>query len=241
MSNELIPFDVSGIRATYYAPAQTLLVTAEGTVPNKVLGPSFERVTIPGGMKLRVVSAMGGIPGPDKKVSFQFPVTELPTPRFQNVTIVTAATWSSSKQTETSIPWTTSNTPMPSLAPPPIVALKPQPLPTSMPKPDPKASQLQPIPLTLPANNFVRVTTPVPDPAIWRYTIEARGDPEMVCVWRAGAMPGSFFWDLAWGGDNMTLPAGQKGTFTVTTSQSAVGQTDGPVQITVQPYAVKMS
>jgi hypothetical protein len=230
-----IPFDTSGTKATYNTATQTLLVMAEGIVPNKVLSPAFNRQTFMGGRKLAVVSNIGGKPGPDKRVTFKYQEDDIATPRFQSVIIVTLASWNSSRLVETPVPITTINVPAPT--PAPIVPLKPQPLPT-LPKTNPNTLRKS-IPIALPLGNVVRITTAIPDPTLFSFTIEARTtDTDALVVWRAGALPGTLYWDLTWDADKVNELGA---TFVVTTTQSAIGQANAPVQVTAQPYAVKVA
>jgi hypothetical protein len=255
MSAQLIPFDVSGIKATYTAATRILLVTAEGFVPSKVIGPMFVRDddamlgSAPPKM-LRVVSNFGGRGAnqPDRLVNFQYTEDLAPGFKSKTVTIITAASWTSSREVEKYVPIVMSSsgggggpkpnpnpTPTPIPAPVVITPLKPLPLPKLPLRDDSKTVALPSIAISLPPGNFVRVTAPIPDATLCRYSVEARSDTENLYVWRGGETPGTLYWDVL----RADVISSSKGTFTVTTSfgtKGVSGQADGPMQATAQAY-----
>lgn len=114
-----------------------------------------------------------------------------------------------------------------------VVPLKPQPMPTLPLKKE--STALAVISVSLPAQNFVIITAPVPDPALFRSTIEGRNEGDILYTWRAGQLPGQMFWDIAW---EWSDPNAKPSSFTVVTTKSPIGPSNAPAQVTVQPYTV---
>lgn len=193
-----------------------------------------------GGRKFRLEGVRGGGAGVPKQIMMQKPYMEndfSAPPRFAATSITLI---DPTKKTETTI---SVNVTIDAPAPLPL-PLQPMPMPALPTKSDPSAPKA--IEIALPAQNFVRVTAPMPDAASPRPTIEDGNEGNATFIWRAGELPGSVYWDVAWAGDGAGV--GKGATFTVTTT-AAKGTQSGTVpgqaggtgsQVTVQPYSIKL-
>jgi len=230
----LVPFDFKDVKATYNTSTKTLSVVANGLFPSKASAPEFERdPEFVGGRRLRLVCKPANPGGPEVPRTARYAEPDVFGPlRFSAVVVVALSDWRSKKEVTQLIPIATVSDP----APPPIVPFIAQPLPPVK-QNDPNALLMPAKAVQLPARNFVRVTAPIPNPAVFRYTIEARSDTPTLYVWRAGETQATMYWDLVWA-DNTV--ASQKGTFVVVTTQGAAAQPSGALQITAQPYSMSM-
>lgn len=237
----LVPYDVKNITANYSSTAKQLSVTANALLPVPFLGAEFKKVVdgSTGGRKLRLEGVTGGL-GPPKQVMMLKPYTEDSStpPRFSAVFIILL---DPVKKIETIVSVNvTIDAPVPTIVP---VPLKPQPLPVLSTKPDPSA--LKAIEISLPPQNFVRITAPTPDNATAR-AIEGRNEGDATYTFRAGELPGFVYWDITWAGNGAGVDKGA--TFTVTTTALKGTLTNGVTsqaggassQVTVQPYAIKL-
>jgi len=239
----LVPYDAKNITANYSSTAKQFSVTATALLPVPFVSAEFKRVDIVnnlGGRKFRLEGFRGGGAGVPKQTMMQKPYTENDfgaPPRFQavSVTLIDPA-----KKTETTV---SVNVTIDAPAPLPV-PLQPQPMPVLSSKSYPSA--LKAIEIALPAQNFVRITAPIPDTASARPTIEGRNEGNATVIWRAGELPGFVYWDVAWAGDGAGV--GKGAIFTVATTVAkgtqggnASGQTGGAgSQVTVQPYSIKL-
>lgn len=240
---QLVPIDPKFISANWSSTLARFTVTAK-SISGRIATAEFKRVLeFTGGRKLRLEGFFGG-GNPDAlpfgKTYTEEKVTTKPSP--SGKILVVHADLTTKKETTSDLVVTTdvsAPTPVPSQpAQPdvPTVALKPQPMPSSQPKIDASAVVLQPINVDLPKQNFVRIMAAIPNPAILRSTVEGRNEPDPLYTWRSGVTQGQAYWDVAW---SWSADSSTKGMFTVTTTQSALNQTNGPTQITVQQYTVK--
>lgn len=228
----LIPVDPKFLSANWSSTLARLTVTARN-IPGYVATADFKRLDWMGGRKLRLEGFFGGLgnPPPFDKTYTEDGITTKP--KFEKV-IVVHADLNTKKETTSEVSLTFEN-PQPAG---PIVPLKPQSMPAAQPKNDPSAVILQAITVNLAINNFVRITAPIPNPAVYRYTIDGRNDADNLYTWRSGEAQGLAYWDVAW---NWMGNADTKNSFTVTTTQAAVNQASGPTQTTVQQYIVKFA
>lgn len=240
---QLVPIDPKFISASWSSTLARITVTAKG-ISGRIATAEFKRVLeFTGGRKLRLEGFFGG-GNPDAlpfdKTYTEEKITTKPSPSGE--ILVAHADLTTKKETTSEIVLITDTaapTPVPvqPVQPDtPIVALKPQLMPSSQPKIDASAVVLQPINIDLPKQNFVRIMAAIPDPAIYRSNLEGRNEIDPLYTWRSGIMQGQAYWDVTW---SWSADSSTKGMFTVTTTQSALHQTNGPTQITVQQYTVK--
>lgn len=105
--------------------------------------------------------------------------------------------------------------------------------PTDRPKSDPTAILLREINVLLAAKDSIRVVAQIPDPALFRSTIEARFEGEALCIWRSGQAPGQLYWDVAW------AAAGVKDTtFLVTVMKTPLTPANAKPVVTVQGFPI---
>lgn len=247
----LVPYDAKNIVASYSSAAKQFSVTATALLPQPFISAEFKRVDAAetlGGRRFRLEGARGGGAGIPKQVMMLKPYVEdnmiLP-PRFKTVSVILT---DPVKKVDTTVSIdVVVDASVPAVVPVPTVPVpfKPQPMPALPTKIDPSA--LKTIEIGLPAQNFVRITAPIPDTASPRPTIEGRNEGSLTFTWRAGELPGFVYWDVAWAGNG----AGQEKEviFTVTTTVAkgaqagnVSGQAGGGTgaQVTVQPYAIKL-
>ena len=239
----LVPYDAKNITANYSSSAKQFSVTATALLPVPFIGAEFKRVDNSnnlGGRKFRLEGLRGGGAGVPKQTMMQKPYIENdlgPPLRFQAISVVLL---DPTKKTETTV---SVNVTIDAPAPLPV-PLQPQSMPALPTKSDPSA--LKAIEIALPAQNFVRITAPIPDNTSARPSIEGRNDGNATFIWRAGELPGFVYWDVAWAGNGAGV--GKGAAFTVTTtvakgtqSGSVSGQVGGAgPQVTVQPYAINL-
>lgn len=236
---QLIPIDPKSITAIWSSSLSKLTVTAK-SIPARWATADFKRVVeFTGGRKLRLEGFAGG--GNPDALPFDKTYTEdkiTVKPSFSKIFVVHADLTTKKESTSEIVLATDAPAPTPVPAQPdvPIVALKPQPIPIAQSKIDTSAVVLQPIGIDLLNRNFVRIMTPIPNPAVFRSNLDARNEADSLIIWRSGVMQGQAYWDVAW---SRTVDASTKTTFTVTTTQGAVNQANGPNQITVQQYVVQ--
>jgi hypothetical protein len=239
----LVPYDAKDIVANYSSSAKQFTVTATALLPVPFTTAEFRRVdatTLLGGRKFRLEGVRNGGAGVPKQTMMQKAYVEndmSAPPRFQAVSVVLL---DPIKKTETTV---SVNVTLDAPAPLPV-PLRPQPMPALPTKSDPSA--LKAIEIALPAQNFVRITAPMPDTSGSRPTVEGRSDGNFTFIWRAGELPGFVYWDVAWAGNGSGV--GKADIFRVTTTVAKgtqSGNASGQVgsagsQVSVQPYAINL-
>lgn len=233
----LVPYDVKDITANWSSSAKQFSVTANAPLPLPFVGAEFKRIDkTKDGRKLRLEGFTTGLGGQKAAMMDKAYVENdmAAPPSFQTVSIVLK---DPGTKTETTVTVNVTRD-----APP--VPLRPQPLLVAASKSDTPA--LSAINIALPAQNFVRITAPMPDITGPRTTIEGRNEGDASFIWRAGQLPGSMYWDVAWAGNGAGVAKGAM--FTVTTTVSKTATANGTssqaantgTQVTVQPYAISL-
>lgn len=258
---QLVPYDAKNITANYSSAAKTFSVTANALLPLPFVSAEFKRQTgLQGGRQFRLEGVPSGLGG-QQQVMMLKPYIEtnmVDPPRLSSVSVALKDPVTKT-ETTVSIP-ATIDAPTPSATATPAVAsttaatstsaaapvpLKPQPMPVLPTKSDPSA--LKAIDIALPAQNFVRITAPLPDAAGPRTSVDGRSEGDATYTWRAGQLPGLLYWDVAWAGNGAGV--GKGATFTVTTTVTKTSPTSNGTssaapntnnQVTVQPYAIKL-
>lgn len=240
----LVPYDAKNITANWSSSTKQFSVTATALLPVPFTFAEFKRVDISnnlgGGRKFRLEGVRGGGAGAPKQTMMQKPYIEndfSAPPRFPAISVTLL---DPVKKTEATVSINvTVDAPGPSPVP-----LQPQPMPALPLKGDP--STLKTIEIALPAQNFVRITAPIPDNTSPRPTVEGRSDGNFTFIWRAGELPGFVYWDVAWAGNGSGV--GKADIFRVTTtvakgtqSGNASGQVGGAGSlVSVQPYTINL-
>lgn len=232
-----VPFDPKNITANYSSSLKQLTVTANGPLPGNIASAELKRLELMGGRKFRLEGFSTGFGSNQPSIlSKTYTENDLPGPlKFSKVFVVLLDP-TSKKEMTAEIPIAVDAPALTPAVPSTVVPLKPQPMPSLPLKKE--TSALAAIGISLPAQNFVRITASVPDPALFRSTIEGRNEGDILYTWRAGQLPGQMFWDIAW---EWSDPNAKPSTFTVVTSKSPIGPSNAPAQVTVQPYTVTLT
>lgn len=230
----LITYDPKNITAVYSPTAKQFSVTATVPLPLPVVTAEFKRQEgFTGGRKFRLEGFAGGLAGQQPLVMKPYVETNMAEPPRFSAVFVTLKDPATKTEITASIPITIDA----STAGAAPVPFRPQAMPALPLKCDPSA--LKAIDISLPAQNFVRITAPVPDAAAPRPLIEGRNEGDATYTWRAGQLPGLVYWDVAWAGNGAGV--GKGATFIVTTTAAKTSSTSAAsTQVTVQPYAIKL-